>query len=430
MPAQSVPGARGKPAATARGRARPPSSHAASLIEQVRAEGGTLHIPDPDSGTRARYRSALDAAKKSGIVPAGCHLLHTGRDKGDLIIRLESDDHRDETDWNRIRLSARDLISAPGELAARLREDRASLDVSEAVLPHALKVVQGLAEEAGRCGYRLAISKRGKPRGLHVHVKGQQFPVVITEECDEVPHQYTEEELKRDRRYTWQRVQPTTDSVPSGRLRLEVRGTRGETRVRADDRRGPLEAKIKTLVKDIGDLVDAAEQARLEQQRAHEAWLVDMRKAEDERKREEAGRRARQEAAQASARGKALEDHRLDVISRALGAWDSARAIREFCGEMEAAIEHSDPEQRTALRKWVGYATRLADSIDPVKAPGVLADAAFDIELGPADLEPYLQRGPDGHGREPGPQRQVTYDDLYPSGWRWGRPGRAQWWRR
>jgi hypothetical protein len=229
-----VPGARGKPAATAGGSARPharaPSNHAAALIEQVRAEGGTLHIPDPDPGTRARYRSALDAAKKSGIVPAGYHLLHTGRDKGDLIIRLESDDQRDETDWNRIRLSARDLISAPGELTARFREDRASLDVSEAVLPRALEIVQELAEEAGRHGYRLAVSRRGKPRGLHLHVKGQQFPVVITEECDEVPHRYTEEELKRERRYTWQRVQPKTDQVPSGRLRVELRGTQGETR--------------------------------------------------------------------------------------------------------------------------------------------------------------------------------------------------------
>jgi hypothetical protein len=254
--------------------------------------------------------------------------------------------------------------------------------------------------------------------------------VVITEECDEVPHRYTEEELKRERRYAWQRVQPRTDSVPSGRLRVELRGTRGETRVRADDKRGPVETKIRTLVKDIGDLGGATEQARLEQQRAHQAWLADMRKAEDERERAEAARRARQEAAQASARGKALEDHRRDVIARALGAWDCARAIREFCAAMEAAIEHAGPEQRTALRKWVGYAMSLADRIDPARSPGVLADAAFDIKLSPADLEPYLPPDPDDRRREPDSRRQVTYEDLHPSGWRWGRPGRAQWWQR
>jgi hypothetical protein len=413
-----------------RASAKTPAHLAAELIRQLQAEGGTLIIPDPDSGTRARYRSALDAAKKLGTVPAGHHLLHTGRDKGDLIIRLESDDHRDETDWNRIRLSARDLISAPEELAARLREDRASLDVSESVLPRTLEIVRALAEEAGRNGFRLAVSRRGKPRGLHVHVKGHQLSVIITEECDEVPHRYTEEELKRERRYTWQRVQPKTDSVPSGRLRVEVRGTRGEVRARADDKRGPLEAKIKMLVKDIGDLVDAAEQARIEQQRAHEELMANIRKADEERRREEADRRARQEAAQANARAKALNDHRREVIARALSAWDSARAIREFCAEMEAATKQADPRQRVALQEWIEYAMSLADSVDPVRSPGVLADAAFDIELSPADLEPYLQRGPDRQRRELEPQRQVTYDDLYPSGWRWGRPGRAQWWRR
>lgn len=311
-----------------------------------------------------------------------------------------------------------------------LREDRASLDVSESVLPRALEVVRTLAEEAGRHGYRLAVSRRGKPRGLHVHVKGHQFPLIITEECDEVPHRYTEEELKRERRYSWQRVQPKMDSVRSGRLRVEVRGTRGEVGSRADDKRGLLEDKVKTLVRDIGELADAAEQARLEQQRAHEMWLADMRKAEDERKRAEADRRARQEAEQAGAREKALEDHRRDVIVRALGAWDSARAIREFCREMEATAEQADPEQRAALRKWIGYAINLADSVDPVRSPGALADAAFDIELSPADLEPYLQLSPDRQRRESDPQRQVTYDDLYPSGWRLGRPDRAQWWRR
>ncbi len=80
VPARPVPGSRGKPAAGAGRSAGPPSGHAAALIEQVRAAGGTLHVPDPDPRTRARYRSALDAAKRSGIVPDGYHLLHTGRD--------------------------------------------------------------------------------------------------------------------------------------------------------------------------------------------------------------------------------------------------------------------------------------------------------------------------------------------------------------
>jgi len=61
--------------------------------------------------------------------------MQTGRDQGDLVIRLESEAAPDETDWNRIRLSARDLITDPGALAGRLREDRSSVDVSDLWVP-------------------------------------------------------------------------------------------------------------------------------------------------------------------------------------------------------------------------------------------------------------------------------------------------------
>jgi hypothetical protein len=202
-----------------------PVSMAERVIERLRKEGGTLHISDPDESTRAQYRSTLHVAVQRKVVPEGFHLLHTGRDAGDLIIRLENGEHRDETDWNRIRLSARDLITNPDELAARLHDDRGSIDVSEPALERALAFVRNLAEEADRRGYKLALSKRGKPRGLHLHVRGQQFILHVKEECDAVPHRYTEEELRRQKRYSWQRIEPEVDSVPSGRLRLELQAS-------------------------------------------------------------------------------------------------------------------------------------------------------------------------------------------------------------
>jgi len=174
---------------------------AVALIRRLRQAGGTLHISDPDEATRAQYRRVLHAAVQRGIVPDGFHLLHTGRDAGDLIIRLESDEHRDEADWNRIRLSARDLITDPDQLVARLQDDRASIDVSESVLPRALAFVRILAEEADRRKFRLAISRRGKPRGLHAHARGHQFRLSVKEELDTVPHRYSEEELRQRKRY-------------------------------------------------------------------------------------------------------------------------------------------------------------------------------------------------------------------------------------
>jgi hypothetical protein len=75
-----------------------PQALAADLIKRLQDEGGTLHVHDPDKATRALYRRALDAAKRHGLIPDGFRLLHTGRDRGDLILRLEDAAHPDETD--------------------------------------------------------------------------------------------------------------------------------------------------------------------------------------------------------------------------------------------------------------------------------------------------------------------------------------------
>jgi hypothetical protein len=90
-----------------------PGTLAVELVKRLEREGGTVRIVDPDDATRALYRRALHSAKRSGVVPAGHRLLHTGRDRGDLIIRLEADARHDETDWNRIRLSVRDQVTKP-----------------------------------------------------------------------------------------------------------------------------------------------------------------------------------------------------------------------------------------------------------------------------------------------------------------------------
>jgi hypothetical protein len=429
------PAASGRPGRAPRGDML--ASTAERLIKRLREEGGTLHISDPDESTRAQYRSALHVAVQRKLVPEGFHLRHTGRDAGDLIIRLDSDEHPDETDWNRIRLSARDLITNPDELVARLRDDRASIDVSEPVLARALAFVRDLAEEADRRGYMLALSKRGKPRGLRLHVRGQQFALLVKEECDEVPHRYTEEELSRQKRYSWQRIEPEMDSVPSGRLRLELQAAaNGEVRNWSDDGRSRIESKVKALIKDARQLADAAEDRRRKWERVHAAEMEEWRRKEEAAKRRDTERRAEWEAAMASARDRAQDDHRAKQIGAALEAWETAGGIREFCEAMENASASASPEMKAAIRRWTEFGRSLADSLDPGITPEILSEASFDTEPTPDDLRPYLgDWSPYRPERERRPDpttapARVSYDDIGQSSWRWGRPGRARWWRR
>jgi hypothetical protein len=134
---------------------RPSVGSPADLISRIQSEGGTLRVENPDQETRAAYRRAIHAAKQGNMVPAGLQLRHTGRTIGDLIIRLSGSDASDETDWNRIRQNTRDRVSRATNRSAKLKVDPAVLDVSEALLPRALHLVQALSTEApGSAGSR------------------------------------------------------------------------------------------------------------------------------------------------------------------------------------------------------------------------------------------------------------------------------------
>ncbi|MER6007434.1 hypothetical protein ABT120_53460 [Nonomuraea angiospora] len=410
---------------------RPQSPHAlaAELIKRLQDEGGTLHIYDPDEATRALHRRALDAAKRHGLIPEGFRLLHTGRDRGDLILRLEDAAHPDDTDWNRIRLSARDLITDPHQLADWLREDRHSIDVTDATISRALEVVRALAEDLLKRGHSIGISRRGKPRGLHAHARGHQYVLNIKEELDRVPHMFTEEELRNRKLYTWQRVTPEYDEVPSGRLRLELGEGRG-LQCWADDKRSRLEDKLRAAVKEIERRSEADQQARLERENAEREHAENWRREEEERQRREAARQAERDKEHAQAADQAREEHRRRAFRQALEGWACAAAIREFCLGLEA-LAATLPAQEATITQWVAWARTQADHMDPLHTPSVLTEANFDIEPTPEALHRYLREERRGE-RESRPEEPagVRYDDLYPSAWRWGRPGRFQWWRR
>ncbi|CAI7979120.1 hypothetical protein FRAHR75_580022 [Frankia sp. Hr75.2] len=68
------------------------------------AKAERYQIDDPDDETRR----TIDSAKRHRLVPEGHHLRHTGRDRGNRIIRLS-----DDTDWNRIRLHTRPRRRTP-----------------------------------------------------------------------------------------------------------------------------------------------------------------------------------------------------------------------------------------------------------------------------------------------------------------------------
>lgn len=81
------------------------------LLDELAAGDGILRVEQPDPSTRARYRQAIHAAKQHRLVPDGHQLRHTGRDRGDLVIRLYDPAHRQ--DWDRFRVATRRQLTPP-----------------------------------------------------------------------------------------------------------------------------------------------------------------------------------------------------------------------------------------------------------------------------------------------------------------------------
>ena len=308
---------------------RGPLSLAEQLIKRLQDNDGSVQIESPDDETRASYRRAIHAAKQHGLVPAGFHLRHTGRNAGDLIIQLFDDAHPDETDWNRVRLGARDKVTDAGALVDMLRENPEVLSVSEALMPRALELVRALAEQARRRGHKLAMSKKRKSRGLHVQVRRRQYALTIKEEREQVPREAPPAGRRRQR-YAWERVPIEYESVPSGRLRVELSQSREERRDHwADTARTQVESKVREIIKEIEHRAEADDETALEFKRQQERWRI-------EEERREAAERASWEKAMLQARTRALADHRNMTFADALDAWAEADEIREFCSALEA----------------------------------------------------------------------------------------------
>jgi len=277
------------------------AARARELIERLRAEG-TVEIENPDAETRAAHRRAIHAAKVLGLVPDGYHLLHTGRNRGDLIMRLADNVNPDETEWNRIRLSARDELSDPAALVEFLATHPGLVGVSDAAMPQALRLVHALAEEAQGQGHKIAISKKRKNRGLYAKVGKRHFPIAIQE-------------------------------APAGHLGLEIRATESCASKRwtftgAEEIRDVLPVIIDEI-KQRAVIEDAAARGSDRRQAAIRAEI----------EREEAAERAEWEQAMARARRLAIDERRTKTFAEALGTWEAATHIREFCDALEQATD-------------------------------------------------------------------------------------------
>lgn len=230
---------------------------ATELMDELKSADGEIYIADPSERVRAKYRRAIYAAKERRLVPEGFQLWHTGRDHGDMVIRLL----KRHAQPPRIVQPPR----APDPVRAPITEKRvkrrtidlkpalASLKVSKALLPRCRSILQELSDEVMGWGYE-------------VRVGVEKSSLVIVASCEHLPFRLFEEQdtapapppkRPEPRRYEWQQPPPSTIRVPTGRLALRLEH-RYRNRTWADRSRWRLEDRLSVTVPSLPTRMCAA----------------------------------------------------------------------------------------------------------------------------------------------------------------------------
>ncbi len=428
-----------------------PAEVGAALITQVQEAGRFLRIPNPSVEERARYRRAFDAARQ--CAPEGYHLKYSGRAKGDFFLGLLRVTGEDDTEWNRIRLARSRVITDVADVLTAVTADHSAFEISEEVLPRVLALLRLLAEQAlARHGEIAVTKKRRQPRPL-LTVHGRTYEVTFRER--QKPVRYVPTQAGR-RTYDWQRVTPAHRLEPSGELELLIGQQHsgygyghnyGWKKEWVDTAKKPLEEQIGSVFRALKTRAEEQEQARLK----HEA---EQRRLREERERQAAERRRLEaeqeertrhewETAVSTASIKAVHAVRADHFGTALEQWRAAGEIRTFCTTLDEAAAASDSAlEAERLQEWSAWGKAEAERLDPTRNGKGLASLNFHAEPTGDQLRPFLD-GWHPHRPEkekPPPQPAPPKPEPEPrrsfigarqdQGWRYGRQGRAEWWRR
>ncbi|WP_435127775.1 PE-PGRS family protein [Actinacidiphila sp. bgisy144] len=414
-----------------------------ALIEQVLAAERFMRIPDPTPEERARYRRAFDAART--CAPAGYALKYSGRAKGDFFLGLLRVTGEDDAEWNRIRLQRSRTITDVDDVIAAVQADHSAFEVSEDVLPRVLSLLRLLAQEALRRHGDIAVSKKRRHPRPMLTVHGRTYEISFQEGEKQV--RYVPPQRGQRRIYDWQRTTPAYRTEPSGELELRLSQGYSEKLEWSDSPKKTLEEQIDSIFRAVKKHAEKQERGRLTQEAERKRQKAERDRQLAERQRaevEERDRRQQQwETALTEARAAAIQAARGQRFTTMFDKWLIAGQIRQFCTAFDEMAERcNEPTEAEKFRQWARWGEQEADSLDPTSGDRRgSAPEEFSVEPTGEELRPFLNgwspnrpekertAQPPSQRSEAEPQRAFI-DVRLDQGWRYGRPGRAQWWRR
>lgn len=348
------------------------------LVDDLIAAGGSLTVARADGYPgRVDFRRRAEMAERHGKVPPGKRIVVSSLGYHELKIELV--DAPVGTYREVAPVPVPERVAKYHSAVAAFRDDKRRHEVSRALLPRALLVMQALAIEAERRGYTAATVKDSSSGRYHdvvwsgpthghiaVEVDGVATALRVFEEGLGTRSYFAERDTSFTRGPGAARSTPALaeyERGATGRLALAV--VSYPQRSWADRKRWKLKDKLPEVLREIE--VRAAEERH--RQREAEA----RRQAEQRRWQEELGR----------ARERHYDQRRIDAITAESDAWRRAEQIRAYC---DAVVARYGEDEEPA--EWVAWARDFADRLDPLSdAPRMPAPAD---RLSETDLRPFL----------------------------------------
>jgi hypothetical protein len=341
------------------------------LVERL-SSGPVLRVVAPSAQVRAAYRRAISRAITSGQVPAGHFLRHSGRDSGDMVIRLVPVSRQSVAQQPAPPVPVPEQLDKPHTAVCALLE-ATPIGRTAQTQQRATRVLHGVAVEAERRGWHFS-AHAGVAGGFRIAVGPDTFDFTLMEETDRVTA--VPDEHLAAVKYDWQRLPTSTQILASGRLALELHERYRYRPLRwADRKRWTLDHKLPEVFRHIEDAAHAAAESR------------------DHARSQAAARRRDWEGAVGVARGGFVAALNRDRIADQVSARRRALGVRGYAAELSAlAGSAENAEQRAAILSWVECVTAEADRLDPLLDPDQLRPAEPDT-ISPSSLDPFMPAG-------------------------------------
>jgi hypothetical protein len=188
-----------------------------------------------------------------------------------------------------------------------------------------------------------------------VSVLDESFEINLEEQVERKERKIDTGDKEKPPGYRWHDSFEYED-VPTGRLSLKIKNVEGTgvRRTWSDTNRKPLEKVLNSIV---AGLMKAA---------------VDKRARRLEREREERERIEHQRKAEEQARLRREEEKRIKILMEQVTNWHESQKIRQYIEAFRALAlwKHGSIEPGSELDKWITWATRQANRLDPLLMNG------------------------------------------------------------